>query len=51
METYSVSKRTGFGFNDGNNCAENPEQDEKFSVFLIPLRNKIRIPLQKMNLH
>lgn len=49
--TCGNSKRTGFDFNDGSNCAENPEQDEQFSVFLIPLRSKIRIPLHKMDLH
>lgn len=48
-----ISKRSDFDFdfNHGNNCAENPEQNEKFSIFLIPLQSKIRIPLQKMNLH
>lgn len=51
MGTCGNSKRTGFDFNDGSNCAENPEQDEQFSVFLIPLRSKIRIPLHKMDLH
>lgn len=51
MGMCGIPKRTGFDFNDGNKSAENPEQNEKFSVFLIPLRIKIRIPLQKMNLH
>lgn len=51
MGMCGISKRTGFDFNDGNNCAENPEQDEQFSVFLIPLRSQIRILPQKMNLH
>lgn len=51
MGTCGNSKRTGFDFNDGSNYAENSEQDEQFSVFLIPLRRKIRIPLHKMDLH
>ena len=50
LGTCGNSKRTGLDFFGGNSCAENPEQDEQFSVFLILFRSEIRIPLWKLDL-